>query len=161
MSGGTDRILEWHTASADETRERGRALARVLEAGSVVALNGELGAGKTTFVQGLAEALDCREPVSSPTFVLLRIYHGRLPVYHFDAYRLDGPRALDDFGADEYFWGDGVSLIEWASQVEEALPPDHLTVELAHEGESSRRLRLHASGPRHQALLARLDRAAR
>jgi tRNA threonylcarbamoyladenosine biosynthesis protein TsaE len=149
--------MEIHSDSPEATARVAEALARVVDPGAVIALEGDLGAGKTTFVQGFAAEMKAPEPVSSPTFVLLRVYQGRLPLYHFDAYRLDGPRELDDFGADEYFWGDGVSLVEWGERVAEALPADRIEVRIEHESASGRRLVIEATGPRHAAMLARLE----
>ena len=144
------------TDSAAATREVGRALAQGVEPGAVVALSGDLGAGKTTFVQGFAEALGAVEPVASPTFVLLRAYRGRLPIYHFDVYRLEGAAQLDDVGAEECFWGDGVSLVEWADRIPEALPPDRLDVTLEHVDERTRAITFEARGQRHAGMLARM-----
>ena len=148
----------FHTESLEETWRLAAALAAELEPGCFVGLDGDLGAGKTTFVQGLCRVLEVVEPVASPTFVLLRVYRGHLTVYHFDAYRLESAADLDDLGADEYFWGDGVSLVEWAERVVEALPPDRLDLRIEVSGEDSRRLAFVARGPRHGALLDRLQR---
>lgn len=147
------------TDSASATQAVGRALARVVEPGAVIALDGDLGAGKTTFVQGFADEMGAVEPVASPTFVLMRAYHGRLPIYHFDVYRLEGSAQLDDVGAEECFWGDGVSLVEWAERIPEALPPDRIDIVFAHVDESSRTLVIEARGPRHAAMLARMEGA--
>lgn len=147
-----------HTESPEQTWRVAAAVAAELEPGAFLGLDGDLGAGKTTFVQGLCRALEVVEPVASPTFVLLRIYRGRLAVYHFDAYRLERAAELDDLGADEYFWGDGVSVVEWADRVVEALPPDRLDLRIEVSGEDSRRLAFVARGPRHGALLDRLRR---
>lgn len=148
--------MEVSTRGPDETRALARAVAQAVEPGALIALEGDLGAGKTTFVQGFAEALEAQEPVASPTFVLLRVYRGRLPIYHFDAYRLEGVHELDDIGAEEYFWGDGVSLVEWADRIAEALPGDRMRVHIEHVGENERRLRIDASGPRHARMLGRI-----
>ena len=94
--------------------------------------------------------------VNSPTFVLIQEYPARLPVYHFDAYRLSGPRELAELGADEYFRGDGVCVVEWADKVEAVLPADHLRIEIEVADESRRVFRLRASGERHQEVLNRL-----
>lgn len=145
------------TASAAETQALARSLARVVEPGTVIALEGDLGAGKTTFTQGLAGELDAPEPVASPTFVLMRVYKGRLPIYHFDAYRLEGSHQLDDLDADEYLWGDGVCVVEWASRIADALPPDRIEVVLAHAGDDRRSITVEATGPVHARMLARLE----
>jgi tRNA threonylcarbamoyladenosine biosynthesis protein TsaE len=125
----TPITFDWSTPEA--TARAAAHLASLLKPGHFVALDGELGAGKTTFVQGLCRALEVRDVVSSPTFVLLRIYKARLPVYHFDVYRLEHPDQVWELGADELFWGDGVCLVEWASTLGEHLPTDRLELYLS------------------------------
>jgi len=136
------------THSPEETLALGRRLGRALQAGDVVALAGPLGAGKTHLVKGIAEGLglaDSRD-VTSPTFVLVNEYEARLPVYHFDAYRLTGADQLLEIGCEEYFAGQGVSLVEWADRVTAALPPDHLWIDIKPTGPTDRRLHLQAAG---------------
>ena len=144
-------------SAEDETRRLGRTIGQAAEPGLVVALVGNLGAGKTRFVQAAAEGLGVEDvPVNSPTFVLIHEYDGRLPVYHFDTYRL---RDIDEFlelGADEYMAGDGVCFIEWADRMEEVLPRDRLTVTFEITGEQFRRIEITAGGPRSQRVLERL-----
>ncbi|MCC6421733.1 MAG: tRNA (adenosine(37)-N6)-threonylcarbamoyltransferase complex ATPase subunit type 1 TsaE [Gemmataceae bacterium] len=149
-----------HTLTIDApdpeaTRAFGHRLAEVLFPGAVVALVGPLGAGKTQLVRAIAEGLGVKDSrvVSSPTFVLIQEYEARLPIYHFDAYRLRGPADFFDLGAPEYFEGNGVSLVEWADRVEACLPPDHLRVTLAVTGETSRRLVLEGRGGRYEEAL--------
>ena len=123
-----------------------------------VALVGRLGAGKTHLVRAVAEGLGVKNPaaVNSPTFVLIQEYPARLPIYHFDAYRLSGPREFRELGTDEYFHGDGVCLVEWADKVESTLPADHLRIEIEVVDENRRRFHLRATGERYQDLLTRL-----
>jgi tRNA threonylcarbamoyladenosine biosynthesis protein TsaE len=137
------------------TEMLGRTLGQRLFPGAVLALTGQLGAGKTFLVRAIAEGLAVPDSrvVSSPTFVLIQEYRGRLPVYHFDAYRL---RNLDEFaqlGAHEYFEGDGVCLVEWADRVEPILPNERLSVQIDVTGERGRRFRLKASGALYETLL--------
>ena len=143
-------------ADLEGTRALGRRLAVALFPGAVIALVGPLGAGKTHLVKAIAEGLDIPDPavVNSPTFVLIQEYAARLPVYHFDAYRLASEAEFADLGAHEYFQGDGVSLVEWADKVPACLPPDRLDVRIVPTGESSRRFVLTALGSRHAALAA-------
>ena len=145
--------------SEAETLELGRALGEAAQPGLVVALIGNLGAGKTRFVQAAAEGLGVsREEVNSPTFVLIQEYEGRLPVYHFDTYRL---RDIDEFlelGADEYMSGDGVCFIEWADRMEEVLPRDRLSITFEITGKDSRRLTLAAGGKVSQSVLTSLQK---
>ncbi len=142
----------------DATEALGRRLGSVLFPGSVVALVGPLGAGKTHLVRAVAEGLGIpdRRLVTSPTFVLIQEYPGRLPIYHFDAYRLHGEAEFADLGVHEYLDGDGACLIEWADRVPGCLPADHLRIELTVLGPTRRRARIHAAGPRHAALLGPL-----
>src|SRR3954467_15471168 len=114
------------------TEAFGRRLGGLLFPGAVVALVGRLGAGKTHLTRAIAEGLGVRNPagVNSPTFVLIQEYPARLPVYHFDAYRLSGPREFAELGVEEYFHGDGVSIIEWADRVEATLPVEQLRIEV-------------------------------
>lgn len=140
------------------TESFGRRLGEQLFPGAVVALVGPLGAGKTHLTRHVAEGLGIPDGrvVTSPTFVLVQEYRGRLPVYHFDAYRLRGEREFADLGVYEYFEGDGVCLVEWADRVTGCLPADHLRITLAVTGETSRRVHVEATGPRHAALVEAL-----
>ncbi|MGL6094205.1 MAG: tRNA (adenosine(37)-N6)-threonylcarbamoyltransferase complex ATPase subunit type 1 TsaE [Fimbriiglobus sp.] len=141
-----------------ETEAFGRRLGAVLFPGAVVALNGPLGGGKTHLTRAIAEGAGVRNPaaVNSPTFVLIQEYPGPLPVYHFDAYRLSGPREFLELGADEYLTGDGVCVVEWADRVGDAFPAEHLRIDLEHAGETARRLTVTAFGQRYAALLTAL-----
>jgi tRNA threonylcarbamoyladenosine biosynthesis protein TsaE len=118
------------TASPEETRAIGRSLARFLGPRDVVSLTGDLGAGKTTFVQGAAEGLNVTEPVLSPTFTLVRRYKGAIPVYHLDVYRLERMQDVLDVGLDEILDEGAVVFIEWGDAIDPLLPPEHLQVEL-------------------------------
>jgi tRNA threonylcarbamoyladenosine biosynthesis protein TsaE len=137
----------------------GARLAKALLPGSVVALVGPLGAGKTYLVRAIARALRVADhrTVSSPTFVLIQEYEGRLPIYHFDAYRLKSSSEFAGLGAEEYFSGKGVCLIEWADRMEEYLPKDHLLIELEVIGPSSRRMTITARGARYEEMLKAID----
>jgi tRNA threonylcarbamoyladenosine biosynthesis protein TsaE len=125
----------------------------------VVALVGDLGAGKTRLVQAAAEGLGVDPSVvNSPTFVLIQEYEGRLPVYHFDTYRLKDFDEFLELGADEYLASDGVCFVEWADRMAEVLPRDRLTIEFEFTGETTRSLRLSAGGPVSREVLAALRR---
>lgn len=109
--------------SPKETFEIGVRLGQQAEAGQIYTLTGDLGVGKTVFTQGFARGLGIEEPVNSPTFTILQVYEGgRLPLYHFDVYRIGGVDEMEEIGFEEYIMGDGVSLIEWADLIEEILP---------------------------------------
>ena len=116
--------MKFTTKSLEETKSLGRRLGSILIPGQVIALEGDLGAGKTTFTKSIALGLGVDDVVTSPTFNLINEYMGRLPVYHFDVYRLDGIDA-DYMGFDEYLFSDGVCIIEWADKIKELLPDTH------------------------------------
>ena len=126
------------TQSADETRAAGERLARTLGPGDVVALRGELGAGKTCFVQGLARGLRASAWPTSPTFVLVNEYRAALPIHHVDAYRIARPAELIDVGLLELIDGDGVTVIEWADKVEGLLPDRAIHVQIEGVGDEPR-----------------------
>jgi tRNA threonylcarbamoyladenosine biosynthesis protein TsaE len=140
------------------TTALGRRLGRLLFPGAVVALVGPLGAGKTHLVRAIAEGLGIADSrvVSSPTFVLIQEYAARLPVYHFDAYRLRSEAEFLDLGVNEYFEAGGVCLVEWADRVPSVLPPDHLRITLAVTGETARQATLEGHGEHHDALVRAL-----
>lgn len=130
------------TLDAEQTEACGRELARLLEPGDVVALHGELGAGKTCFVRGLAAGLGVRDAVSSPTFTLMHTHDGRLPLHHLDAWMAArGEAFLRDGGAD-WLSAEGVCAVEWAERVEPWLPPERFEVRLEHAGGDRRTVRL-------------------
>lgn len=113
----------YETYSAEETRALGRKIGETALPGDVYTLVGDLGVGKTVFTQGIAEGLGITEPVSSPTFTIVQIYEeGRMPFYHFDVYRIGDPEEMDEIGYEDYFYGDGLCMIEWANLIEELLP---------------------------------------
>ena len=135
-------LLEISLASEEETVRLGRAIAEIVEAGTVIGLIGPLGAGKTRLVRAIAEALEVEpEAISSPTFVLIQEYEGRWPVYHFDTYRLTSPSAFEDLGVADY-WDSGVSLVEWADRVGGLLPEERWTITLEPTGPTARRARI-------------------
>ncbi len=130
-----ERTLTLTTATPDDTRAAAAALAELLEPGDVVALSGDLGAGKTCFVQGAARQLGVELPVTSPTFVLVKFLPGRIPVVHVDVYRLERLRDVHDLGED-VFAADVVTFVEWGDTIRGLLPEDRLEVELAHAGQT-------------------------
>lgn len=114
-------IIETHCE--EETFAFGKELGQQAKPGAIYALLGDLGVGKTVFTKGLAEGLGISEPVSSPTFTVVQIYEeGRLPLYHFDVYRIADPEEMDEIGYEDYFFGEGVCLVEWANLIEELMP---------------------------------------
>lgn len=129
-------------------------LARVLDAGDVLLLRGTLGAGKTEFVKGLAEEKGVLERVTSPTFALLNIYQGTVPIYHFDLYRLEYPEELSGIGFEEFMGGDGIAVVEWPDRFASEMPLEHIEVEIT-EGHNpaERILRMKTVGARYEKRL--------
>jgi tRNA threonylcarbamoyladenosine biosynthesis protein TsaE len=125
------------TRSAEETKQLAKEIASLLKKGDVVSLSGALGTGKTVFAQGIAEGLGIKDHVTSPSFTLIKEYHNSLPLYHFDIYRLTTASELIDLGYEEYFYGEGISVIEWGEKIKELLPEDHLEVKITRLGEES------------------------
>lgn len=114
--------MEYISNSVEETKKIASEIATTLSAGDVLCMYGDLGAGKTAFVQGLAKGLGIDEPITSPTFTIVNEYYGSLPLYHFDVYRIADPDEMYEVGYEEYVYGDGVSVIEWSELIEEILP---------------------------------------
>ena len=135
------------TENAAETRRFGEKLARELRAGDVVLLRGELGAGKSELARGIAAGLGVKENVPSPSFTILNVYEsGRIPLYHFDWYRLESAEELYELGMDEYLGGDGIAVVEWPDRCEEAVPDTRLEIRLEEAGEGRRRIKAACRG---------------
>ncbi len=147
--------VKMHSYSAEETFEAGRVVAKGLFPGSVVAFRGDLGAGKTCCAQGIAVGLGVKErsQITSPTFTLIQEYQGRLPIYHFDVYRLTCEEEIYDLGYEEYFYGKGVTLVEWAERIEAILPRDCLEITLQIEKDQSRTLRFYSCNEQYRRVL--------
>ncbi len=114
----------------EDTIKLGEALGKLLKPGDIVALKGELGAGKTVLVKGIAKGLDINEEPNSPTFVIMNAYKGRVPLYHFDLYRVSGKEELEGIGYEDYFFSDGVAVVEWADKAEEIFPESTIEIEI-------------------------------
>ncbi len=141
-----------------DTEALGRRLGTLLFPGSVLALVGPMGAGKTHLCKAIAEGMQIEDArvVNSPTFVLIQEYSARLPIYHFDTYRLRTEADFVELGIDEYFQGDGVCLVEWADRFPRALPASFLRITITTTGETSRRFEFQAVGNRYEALIVAL-----
>ncbi len=124
------RVLEIRLNSLEETEEFGIKLGRSLRRGDILCLNGDLGAGKTTLTKSIGLGLGVEEYITSPTFALINQYSGRLPVYHFDVYRLENVEELFDLGFDEYFYGNGVCIIEWADKIDRMIPKERIVIDI-------------------------------
>ena len=138
-----------------DTEMLGERLGRLLEAGDIVCLYGELGSGKTVFTKGMARGLGVtsERAVRSPSFVLMHRYQGRVAVYHADLYRLDGPTDIEDIGLREFLGGDGVAVIEWADKLDASRPAERLEITFAHQTEETRLITITPRGARYHLLL--------
>lgn len=126
------------TREEEETLSLSEKLAKLLSKGDVLTLEGDLGAGKTTFTKGLAKGLNIARTVNSPTFNIVKEYHGDLPLFHMDVYRLENSE--EDIGFDEYFNGEGITVVEWAKFISEYLPEDRLDIKIEYVNETERKL---------------------
>ncbi len=145
--------LDFISHSEEQTRRLGAKLAPLLNPGDVLALTGDMGSGKTRWVQGVCQGLGVADVVNSPTFTLVNEYQGRLPVYHIDLYRLSSAREALTFGIEDYLYNDGVSLIEWADQGIDYLPAVHLEIQLYYLAETRRRVVIRPQGDRFLTLM--------
>jgi tRNA threonylcarbamoyladenosine biosynthesis protein TsaE len=150
--------LEITSSSPEETQDFGARLGKLARPGDVLLLVGKLGAGKTCLTQGIARGLGIKEYAASPSFVVVRELQGRLPLYHMDFYRLDNLEEIADLGLDDYFYGKGVSVVEWAEKGLSLLPPEHLLIEMSYLSDTGRRLELKARGQRYRELVAGLKK---
>lgn len=126
----------YETYDADETFALGKELGQSAKPGSVYALVGDLGVGKTVFTQGVAAGLEIKEHINSPTFTIVQVYEdGRIPFYHFDVYRIGDPEEMYEIGYEDYFYGDGVCFVEWANLIEELMPENTVTITIEKNSE--------------------------
>ncbi|WP_428910569.1 tRNA (adenosine(37)-N6)-threonylcarbamoyltransferase complex ATPase subunit type 1 TsaE [Niallia sp. Krafla_26] len=143
--------FEWMSNTVEDTMSFSKHLATLLQPGDVITLEGDLGAGKTAFTKGLALGLGIHRNVNSPTFTIIKEYQGTtMPLYHMDVYRLED--AFEDLGFDEYFDGNGVTVVEWAHLIEEQLPEERLNIFIYHQGEDTRKLMFKPFGKRYVEL---------
>lgn len=147
-------IVKIVSKSTADTEEIAKTLAKIVQAGDVITLEGDLGVGKTAFTKGLAQGLNIEERVTSPTFTIVKEYAGTLPLYHMDVYRLE--HSEEDLGFDEYFYGDGVTVIEWAQFIADFLPEQYLAITLERTGETSRELTFEAVGSEYERHIEQL-----
>lgn len=152
-----------NTSSAEETGILGEKLGSLLVAGDLICLYGGLGAGKTCFAQGVARGLGIEGTVTSPTFTLINEHYGRLPFFHMDVYRLDSAAEMDDLGYEEFFYGGGVTLVEWAEKIVGLLPEERLDISIDRtpEGEDFRQVTLSPRGERYRLLIKEMKAVVR
>jgi tRNA threonylcarbamoyladenosine biosynthesis protein TsaE len=148
--------LEITTTSPEETQELGKHLGGLAQPGDVFLLQGELGAGKTCLTQGIAWGLGIQEYALSPSFVIMRELHGRLNLYHIDLYRLDNIEESIDLGLDDYFYGNGVCVVEWPEKAMSIMPAKHLLIKISYLSDTGRRFKLEPNGERYQEMMGRL-----
>ena len=158
-------MLDFVSHSALQTRRLGMRLGRLLQPGDVLLFSGEFGAGKTVFIQGLAEGLGVTGPVSSPSFTLVWEYradedHGGMPFFHIDLYRVQGPGEALELGWEDYLYGKGACAVEWADRVREILPEEHLWIHLSFLSDTKRVVRMAPAGERAIELLEAFRRSA-
>lgn len=146
--------FEYKSSSAEATLVFAERLGGMLISGDVLTLEGDLGAGKTTFTKGIAKGLGIKRMVNSPTFTIIKEYHGRLPLYHMDVYRVTDQ--AEDLGFNEYFEGEGVTVVEWAHLIGDQLPADRLEIQLYHEPDGGRNLIFKPKGLRYERLCEEL-----
>lgn len=126
--------MEYDSFSEKDTFELGKRIGEMAKKGQIICLNGDLGVGKTVFTQGVAKGLGIKEPISSPTFTIVQVYEeGLIPLYHFDVYRIGSIEEMDEIGYEDYFFGEGVCLIEWSELIHELIPDDAIKVTIAKE----------------------------
>jgi len=151
------RAWKFTSKNPDETKAFGGRLSKYLKGGDVICLFGDLGSGKTTLIKGIAGGLKINQAkVNSPTFVLMNVYEGRLTLFHFDLYRLEDIQGISSIGYDEFLYGDGVSVIEWADRLGTFLPEEYLKVDLKHKKLDERVIQLSAKGRRYQKIIEKM-----
>lgn len=150
--------MVFHSKSPSETIRFGKQIGRLLQPGDVVALMGELGAGKTQFIKGLAQGAGVERSayVSSPSFTLINEYRGKTPFYHIDLYRLEEEKEAEELGLEEFFQGEGITAIEWADRIPSLLPVEFLRVQIHYTGKQARSIEMVGKGKRYEELLKKL-----
>ncbi|MEF9992185.1 MAG: tRNA (adenosine(37)-N6)-threonylcarbamoyltransferase complex ATPase subunit type 1 TsaE [Paraclostridium sp.] len=148
-------MVKIYLENEEQTREIGYKLGNLLTPKSVVCLIGDLGAGKTTMTQSLAQALEVDDYITSPTFTIVNEYEGKMPLYHFDVYRIGSSDEMYDIGFDEYINGDGVCIIEWANLIDDILPDEYLYIEMNYK-ETGREMILTPKGEKYEEIVKEL-----
>ncbi|KAB8125692.1 tRNA (adenosine(37)-N6)-threonylcarbamoyltransferase complex ATPase subunit type 1 TsaE [Gracilibacillus oryzae] len=146
----------FQTQTEEETKKFAEKLELLVRPGDVITLEGDLGAGKTTFTKGLGAGLGVRRTINSPTFTIIKEYMGEIPFYHMDVYRLE--ESDEDIGFDEYFQGDGVTVVEWASFIEDFLPNERLAIEIRRKDEYTREIAMTPTGEHYEFICKELYR---
>jgi len=143
--------------SPEETKKLGEDIGKLVRAGDLLAFYGELGAGKTCFIQGISQQLEVKDYVTSPSFTIINEYRGKIPIYHFDLFRLNNAEEILELGYKEYFYGEGLTVIEWAEKIEEYLPKEHLKIDIKFEDHYKRTITFIPQGDRFEKILKELS----
>jgi len=151
-------LLSFEIENAEKMVQLGESLGRLLREGSIVCLIGELGAGKTTLARGIARGLGIKDYVTSPTFTIIKEYGGTISLYHIDVYRLEDPEEVLYLGLEEYLFGSGVAVIEWADRIQDYLPDSYLEVRVRREKGEKRRVLVSAKGKGYEDIIGELDK---
>jgi len=145
------------TKSPEETKNLGEEVGKLAKPGDLLAFYGELGAGKTCFIQGISQELEVKDYVTSPSFTIVNEYQGKIPIYHFDLFRLNAEEILE-LGYEEYFYGEGLTVIEWAEMIEQLLPKEHLKIDIKFKDRYQRTISFIPQGDRFNIFLEELNR---
>src|SRR3989338_2492176 len=154
------KSFEYLSQSEKETLRLGAHVAEYLRKGLIICLFGDLGSGKTTFTKGLAQGLKINhKKVNSPTFILMNAYMGSLPLYHFDLYRMDDPSEIANIGYEEFLYGDGLAVIEWAEKMGDLIPKEYLGIEFMHKRGDDRLIKFAPKGKKYVVLVQKITQA--
>lgn len=145
------------TKSPEETKNLGKEVGKLAKPGDLLAFYGELGAGKTCFIQGISRGLKVKDYVTSPSFTIVNEYQGKIPIYHFDLFRLNTEEILE-LGYEEYFYGEGLTVIEWAEKIEQLLPKEHLKIEIKFKDRYQRTISFISQGDSFNKFLEELNK---
>lgn len=151
-------MLEFKINNAKETKDLGILLGKGLKGKEVIAMTGDLGAGKTTMTKSIAKGLEIKDHITSPTFTIVNEYEGRVKLYHFDVYRIGDIEEMYDLGFEEYIYSDAVSIIEWANLIEEILPEDKININITSLDEEKRIVTLSGEGEKFESLVRELKK---
>lgn len=146
------------TKSPEETKKLGKKLGKLTKPGDLLAFYGELGAGKTCFIQGISQGLKVKDYVTSPSFTIINEYKGKIPIFHFDLFRLNHAEEILELNYMEYFYGEGLTVIEWAEKIEAFLPQEHLKIDIKFKDHSQRIISLISQGDRFNRFLKELSK---
>jgi len=146
------------TKNPEETKNLGKEISKIIKPGDLLAFYGELGAGKTCFIQGISLGLEVKDYVTSPSFTIINEYQGKIPIYHFDLFRFDNAEEILELGYEEYFYGEGLIVIEWAEKIEQFLPKEHLKIDIKFKDCYERTISFISQGDRFDKFLKELSK---